>query len=100
DGIYANFSPFWSYNSMTGKLGASNAGEWVWANQVTKYTPHGNEVENQDALGRYSAALFGFNYTLPVAVAGNAKYEQLGYESFEENSNFWILANCFANHFS
>lgn len=99
DGTYANYSSYWSYHAPTGKMIPTTSTKWIWANQVTKYTPHGNEIENQDALGRYSSALFGFNYTLPIAVAGNTKYEQLAYESFEENSEFWTMANCYQGHF-
>ncbi len=99
DGTIGGFAPYWSYNMSQGKHTASSSTKWVWANQVTKYSPHGNELENQDALGRYSAALFGFNYTLPVAVAGNSKYEQLAYEGFEENNLFWESVFCYQGHF-
>lgn len=101
DGTFAGFSPYWTYNN-TAKSYIKNAMasvNWVWASEITKYTPHGNEIENKDALGRYSAAVFGFNYTLPIAVAGNSKYEQIAYESFEENSYFWNKANCWEDHF-
>lgn len=99
DGIFSDYTPFWAYSSGDGKHMPSTSNKWVWANRVSKYSPHGNELENEDALGRYSSALFGFNYTLPIAVAGNSKYEQLAYESFEENSHFWLAANCYASHF-
>jgi len=100
DGSYSSFSPYWTYSAGPGNMIPSSSSKWIWANQVTKYTPHGNEIENQDALGRYSSALFGFNYTLPIAVAGNSKYEQIAFESFEENSEFWFIANCYDKHFT
>lgn len=100
DGTFTSFTPFWAYNSGTGELNKSTSTSWVWASEVTKYTPFGNEIENKDALGRYSSAVFGFNYTLPIAVGGNAKYEQLAYEGFEENSLFWQNANCYEGHFT
>lgn len=100
DGIFSTFSPYWYYNSGSGDMVRSSSTNWVWANEITKYTPFGNEIENKDALGRYSAAVFGFNYTLPVAVGGNTKFEQLAFEGFEENSLFWQNANCYEGHFT
>jgi hypothetical protein len=51
---------------------------------VTKYSPYGAELENKDALNRYSAAQYGYAYKLPMAVASNSKYQQIGFEGFEE----------------
>lgn len=59
---------------------------WVWTSEVTLYSPFGPEIENRDALGRYSSALYGFNQSVPVAVANNARYKQIGYEGFEDNN--------------
>lgn len=59
--------------------------KWTSASQVTEYSPYGAELENKDALGRYSAAQYGYNYNFPVAVASNSEYREIGFDSFEED---------------
>lgn len=60
---------------------------WKPTNEITKYNDAGFEVENKDVLGIYSSAKYGFNNTLPVVVANNARYDQIYFESFEELAN-------------
>ena len=63
----------------------SNAtSKWTIANTVTIYDKYGQQLENKDALGRYSAALFGFNGELPVAVASNAMNREIYVGGFED----------------
>ena len=62
----------------------SNLSKWTFASEVTQYNPYGQEVENRDALNRYSSALYGYNYRFPLAVASNTKYSELGYDGFED----------------
>jgi hypothetical protein len=84
EGFYNKFNPFykldenkkWYYDIKT---------DWTYASSVSKYSPYGVELENKDALNRHSAAQYGYNYTLPMAVASNSKYEQIGFEGFEES---------------
>jgi len=57
---------------------------WTFASEVTQYSPYGAELENRDALGRHSAAQYGYNYTLPTAVASNSRYDQIGFDGFED----------------
>lgn len=80
-GYFINFNPFYKLNAATwikDPLG------WTFASEVTKYSPYGVELENKDALNRYSSAQYGYNYTLPVAVASNAKYNEIGFDGFED----------------
>lgn len=84
DGTYQSFVPFWDYNVSTSQYDKSTDDKWVWASEVTKYTPFGNEVENRDALDRYSAAIFGYEHTLAKAVAANASYNQIAFDGFED----------------
>jgi hypothetical protein len=51
---------------------------------VTKYSPYGPEIENKDALGKYSSAVFGYNHSLAKAVAKNAQYNQIAFDGFED----------------
>jgi hypothetical protein len=57
---------------------------WTFASEVSQYSPYGAELENKDALGRYSAAQYGYNYTLPTAVASNSQYREIGFDGFED----------------
>jgi hypothetical protein len=57
---------------------------WVVARTVTKYSPWGFELENKDAIGNYTAALYGYNQQLPIALAQNAQQQEVFFEGFEE----------------
>ncbi|NJL77315.1 MAG: hypothetical protein HC892_22115 [Saprospiraceae bacterium] len=57
---------------------------WTRTNTVTQYDDRGNELENQDAIGVYSAAYFGYNDTRVTAVAGNAQRREISFEGFED----------------
>jgi hypothetical protein len=57
---------------------------WVVARSVTKWSPWGHEIENKDAIGNFTAAQYGYNHQLPVAVAQNARQHQMFAESFED----------------
>jgi hypothetical protein len=78
DGIYTDFEEFkW--------LDPSNANsKWTSATTVTKYSPHGYELENKDAIGNYSAALFEFGESMATAVGSNSKHKELAFDSFED----------------
>lgn len=80
-GYFINFNPFYKLNA--GVWAKEDLG-WTFASQVTKYSPYGAELENKDALDRYSSAQYGYDYTLPVAVASNAKYNEIGFDGFED----------------
>lgn len=62
----------------------SNSPYWVKSNQITLYDKYGQELENKDALGRYSGAKFDFKGELPAVVANNAQNKDLYHESFED----------------
>jgi len=81
DGFYTNFNPFYKVN---GQDWTKNTANWTFASEVTQYSPYGAEVENKDALGRYSSAQYGYNYTLPTAVASNSEYKEFGFDGFED----------------
>jgi hypothetical protein len=83
-GYFETFRPFYNYNYGNAKWAASTAKEWVTANTVTLYDKYGQELENKDALGRYSAAGFVFKGEMPGAVASNSKYREIYYETFED----------------
>jgi len=88
DGTYPIQVSFWMYQNGVRQNNVINLPSlfkyWKLARSVTKYNIYGNEIENQDALGIPSSALFGFNHTHPVAVANNAKYYEVLSEGFED----------------
>ncbi|GGD07549.1 hypothetical protein [Hyunsoonleella pacifica] len=61
---------------------------WTFASEVTQYSPFGAELENKDALARYSSAQYGYNFTLPVAVTSNSRYRYMGGDNFEDYNNY------------
>lgn len=73
---------------------------WREARHITKYSPYGFEVENRDALGIYTAAIYGYNNQLPVAVAQNANFGEVLAEGFEDYSLLQLIANWMAFEYS
>lgn len=93
EGFYSNFSPFYKFDNSLQKW-EINDNNWTYASSVTKYSPFGVELENKDALNRYSTAQYGYKYTLPTAVVSNSKYAQMGNENFEsDNPHFNFLGD-------
>ncbi|WP_452223463.1 hypothetical protein [Lacinutrix chionoecetis] len=82
EGFFKTFTPFYRVNnSGTWSKDTTN---WTFASEVTRYSPYGAELENKDALNRYSAAQYGYRYTLPTAVGSNTKYQELAFDGFED----------------
>jgi len=80
-GFLTTYTSWWSNN---GGWIQNPTKEWVNANTVTLYDKYGQELENKDALNRYSAAKFDFNGELPAAVASNAMNREIYVNSFED----------------
>ncbi len=92
-GYYSTYSPFWTFAlggkldampSVAGTPGAVSDTRWVWSTESVNYDQKGNEVENVDALNRYSSALFGYQQSLATAVAANARHNEIAYDGFED----------------
>ncbi|WP_316815867.1 hypothetical protein [Pedobacter nyackensis] len=88
-GYLNSFNPWWRYQN--GLWIENPSVKWATANTVTLYDKYGQELENKDALGRYSAANFDFNGQLPSAVASNAMNREIYVNSFEDTK--FRLAN-------
>lgn len=89
-GFFNDFYPFYVRSTDDNKwqISKTNSKKWTYASEVTQYNPYGQEVENKDALNRYSSAIYGYNNRFPVAVASNTKYNELASDGFEDyNSN-------------
>lgn len=92
-GVYSVFKPF-NWEDL------SNNTQWIKTNEMTKYSPYGFALESKNALDQYSAELIGFNHTVPVAVSGNARYDEIASYGFEEypvssDVNGLDAGNCF-----
>ena len=97
DGLFKIFTPYWS--NASGNWVNSTAPEWQWTAEVTKWLPTSQEVENRDALGRYSTAQFGYNDAFAIATATNSKYTQMGFDGFEDYDFNGLANNCNPSHF-
>ncbi|MDO5981447.1 thrombospondin type 3 repeat-containing protein [Flavivirga spongiicola] len=96
EGYFKEFTPFYSLGSGDTQWAVNPAvineqtpdiiNYWTFASEVTQYSPYGAEIENKDALDRYSSAQYGYNFTLPTAVASNSKYRYMGADNFEDYS--------------
>lgn len=87
DGVYNTFEQFDWFNPTTNPA-------WILANEVTRYSPYGFEVENRDALNNYSSARYGYRDALNTAVAYNARQFEIGTVNFEEDFD----ASCNSKH--
>ena len=61
--------------------------KWLLTNKVNSYSPHGNPLEEENALKIPTAVRFGYEKKiLPTVMAKNAKYESIFFEDFENYS--------------
>lgn len=83
DGEITNFAPYWSFTDSV--LSAStDTSRWVWNSEMTLFNSKGQEIENRDPLNRYNSGQYGYNQTLPVAVAQNARNREIAFDGFED----------------
>ncbi|MEO0472969.1 MAG: hypothetical protein AAF206_25350, partial [Bacteroidota bacterium] len=82
DGKYTGFNAFWQPPG-SGEFWTPQSTGWTWTEEESKFSPHGYAVESKNAIDVYSSAQYGYNYELPVAMAGNARYSDFAAENFE-----------------
>ena len=92
DGVFTSFLPY--YRFVNGKWTVFKE-NWTYTSSVVEFSPFGQALETIDALNRYSSSVFGYNQSLPIAVAANTQYKQLGFDGFED----YNFENCSDNHF-
>lgn len=83
DGTYQDFLTFWQ-KQQNGWKASQDTTRWVWTTESTLFNKKGFELENKDPLGKYSAAIYGFENALPVAVVQNSRYREAAFEGFED----------------
>ncbi|WP_299903198.1 hypothetical protein [uncultured Aquimarina sp.] len=97
EGYFKSFQPFYELENGVWKMIAhEQSREWTFASEVTQYSPYGAEIENKDALDRYSSAQYGYNFTLPTAVTSNSRYRYMGADNFEDS----YFRNALGHHFN
>lgn len=80
-GVYDDFHPFnWQ------DIESNSNYAWKEVHEVTKYSPYGFALETKNALGQYSSEIIGFNNTVPIAVANNARFNEIAFCDFEDLS--------------
>ncbi|MCD6068930.1 MAG: hypothetical protein K0S33_3756 [Bacteroidetes bacterium] len=89
DGYFSTFTPFWTGNLSSGPLSAmpgtpGSSPYWTFASSLSIHSAYGHELENRDALNRYSAATYGYNNTLSISVSNNSQYKESGFDGFED----------------
>ncbi len=101
DGLYpssgtGSFTPFWfqesgnpylvSIRSDFCSIGISgkDRGNWIAFEKEAYYSPYGDQLQVKNAIDVNSATRTGFNHTLPILEATNARVTDVGFESFEE----------------
>jgi hypothetical protein len=92
DGIFTGYTPFYK---LSGGQWVIDPRNWTYTTEVTEFSPYGMELENKDALGRFSAATYGYNQSFPTGVAANSRYSDIGTDNFED----YDFKGCADNHF-
>ena len=57
---------------------------WVLSSTARNYSPHGEAMEETDAIGIYSSMQYSVSKTLPSLVINNAQHNSAFFESFED----------------
>jgi hypothetical protein len=82
----AGMLPDNGFTFFTSWNGSESSAAWVKATEVELYSPHGNALQEKNALSIYSTAQYGDN-RLPTMIASNARYGSVGFENFEYTGN-------------
>ena len=77
-GVFAAFQ-FFNWDHPNG-----NPKEWIRTADITYYTPHGDALEERNALDLYSAARLSHGNTVTELTAQNAQFGQVLFNSFED----------------
>ncbi|BAV06165.1 hypothetical protein SAMN05421788_106228 [Filimonas lacunae] len=84
NGYLDNFTYYWKFNTTKNLFPDTANSKWVWNSQITRVNSKGQEVENKNALNIYTSAQYGYNKSLPVAIANNARSYEMAYTGFED----------------
>lgn len=103
DGNYDAYSPFWE-RAGTDTYWQQNTTDqgWTWAQKVEVMDAKIGQIETVNALDIYGAASYGFNHRTAEMVVENARYQYVGFESFEDNTyhDDILKMECLTDHFN
>jgi len=83
-GYLDSFNLYWAFDVNSNLYPITSNSKWVWNSKLNHINSKGLEIETMDALGIYSSAIYGFNKTLPLALASNSRYYEFTYDGFED----------------
>ena len=92
DGIFESYTPYYKLTAGNWQVDPNN---WTYVSEVTEFNVFGQEVENKDALGRFSSATFGYNQTMALSIAANSQFKEQGFDGFED----YRFNPCIDDHF-
>jgi len=84
NGFLKDFSLYWDFGTGQSLTPNSSSSKWVWNTESTRFNSRGLELENKNALDIYTAAQYGYDNTLPIAIANNAQYVNMASDGFED----------------
>ena len=84
NGFLANFVLYWDFNTSNALSPNTTSTLWVPKDQSTRFNGKGMELETVNPLGIFTAAQYGFNKNLAVAITQNAPLGQAFDEGFED----------------
>lgn len=97
DGYFTDFVSYWVPGQPFLQSVSEEAGKkWQFITQIENYNPLGLEIENKDALNRFSMAQYGYGRRLEVATANNSQYRETAFDGFED----YDYGDCNDDHFS
>ncbi|MEJ1241751.1 PKD domain-containing protein [Chryseolinea sp. T2] len=83
----------YNFNWAQAEVGAIP--QWIKANTMTEYSAYSYELENEDVLGVFTAALYDYGGHLPSANGVNMRNREMaftGFEFFDNNlSGNWVF---------
>lgn len=98
NGLLKSFKLYWDFNTSNNLVPDPSSTQWTWNSKINKVNAKGLELETLDALGIYTAAQYGYNKTMPVAISSNARYTEMFAENFEDYGYGESLSNATFNY--
>lgn len=84
NGYLSNFVLYWDFDNTARLIPNVTNAKWVQQDEINRVNAKGLELETRNALNIFTAAQYGFNKTVPVAIANNSRYNDMFSESFED----------------
>jgi hypothetical protein len=83
-GTFNNFTNFFSSDFPLRKASDIVGSNWKEKSILTVADNFGRAIENKDAVGNYSAELYGYGFSLATASATNAQHGEIAFDGFED----------------